>query len=333
MNWVIFFTITGILIALDLFTSSSKREPSLKESIIRSLFFVGCGVAFGVWTWLTYGHDRGAQFFTGYLLELSLSFDNIFVISVIFATLSIPKEHRHNVLFWGILGALVMRGIFIAAGVAIVETFSWTLILFGAFLLYTGIKMFFMEDKSDMVDIEKNPILRWMRRYVPITENLHGSKFFYTKYEKTGFDQMMLIEGYMPKKGYKAIARKVLMVTPLFVALVVIEFTDLLFAVDSIPAIFGVTRDQYVIYTSNVFAIMGLRSMFFVLEAVVHRFEYVGKALAFVLAFIGAKMLIAHFTGFDLPNAVSLGIVGITISASIVASLIKTGGRLEKEAN
>lgn len=298
IDWAIFFGIASVLVFTDLLYFDRKlHQPGFFESAAKTAFYVIVAIAFGGWVWLTRGAEHGMQFFTGYMLEMSLSFDNVFVISLIFGALSIPRVHRSRVLFIGILSAIVLRGIFILSGAALVANFHWILNFFAAFLIFTGIKML-VSGEQEEVDIEKNRILRFLRRYVPLTENFHGKKFFTLG---------------------KA--------TPLFVALVMVEITDVIFAVDSIPATFAVTTDPFIVFTSNIFAIVGLRSLFFVLEAMVHRFQYLGTALSVVLVFIGVKVLAAEFLAFHISTAVSLGIVLSMLLAGIVISLVKTRGQ------
>jgi tellurite resistance protein TerC len=239
------------------------------------------------------------EFLTGYLIELSLSMDNVFVIALIFAYFRVPSEYQHRVLFWGILGALVMRGVMIGAGAALVERFHWTLYCFGAFLLYSGIKMMFVDDEG--VHPEKNPFIKLAHRFFPVSHDFDGQKF--TTLTKT---------------GQRAL-------TPLALVLVMVETTDLVFALDSIPAIFGITTKKFIVFTSNVFAILGLRSLYFVLAGAIEYFRYLKYGLSIVLAFIGVKMLVEHWYKFT--TVASLGIVAGIILASVIFSII--AGRRE----
>jgi tellurite resistance protein TerC len=241
------------------------------------------------------GREAAIQFFLGYLVEESLSLDNIFVMAVIFAKFRVPAKHQHRVLFWGIIGAQVMRGIMIGAGAAVIAQAQWVTYIFGAFLIYTAFKMFFSGD--DEVDPENNLLVRWARKFYPVTPDYVEGKFV------------------VDWKGKRA-------VTPLFLVLLVIESTDLLFAVDSVPAVFGITQDPFLVFTSNIFAILGLRSMYFALAAVLEKFRYLKYSLVFLLAFIGIKMLLVYFHIHFTP-LVSLGIIGGILGAGVVASILK----------
>lgn len=302
--WAIFFGIIVVLLALDLglFHRKSKK-PRFRESLAWSSFYILLSIAFGAWIWHGMGAESGMEFYTAYAMELSLSFDNIFVMSLIFSALSIPVQYQHRVLFWGILGVLLMRGLMIGLGVALIAKFHWILIIFGIFLVGTGIKMLFTSD--EIKDIEDNRILHWMRGHMLITKELHGQKFF-----------VQLSRGNSD--------RKILWATPLFVTLVLIETADVIFAVDSVPAVFAVTLDPYIVYTSNIFAILGLRSLYFSLAAMVHRFEYLSKALALVLVFIGGKIMLAELTPLHIPTQISLTVVLALIASGVIISLIKT---------
>lgn len=245
-----------------------------------------------------YNQNLGIEFLTGYVIEYALSVDNIFVIVLIFSAFAVPEKYYHRVLFWGILGAIIMRFIFIFAGAALINKFAWILYVFGAFLIFTGLKMFFTKDSDDQIDTEKHPVVKFASRFFAIHPRYEGNHFFHK------------IEG---KK----------LITPLFLVLLIVEFTDLIFAVDSIPAIFAVTKDAYIVFFSNIFAIMGLRSMFFLLVNIIHKFHYLKTGLAVLLTFIGVKML-AHdylkFWGFTTEH--SLLIILFILTASIVASLL-----------
>ncbi len=240
------------------------------------------------------GRSPGVEFLTGYLIEKSLSIDNIFVIALIFAYFTVPDQYQHRVLFWGILGALVMRAAFILAGAALLERFHWIIYLFGAFLVLTGIKMAFTPEHG--LEPEKNPVVRLVRRLMPVTSDYHGANFF------------------VREDGRLA-------ATPLFLVLLMVEFTDLVFAVDSIPAIFAVTRDPFLVYTSNVFAILGLRSLYFLLAGVMHKFHYLKLGLAAILVFVGVKMALVDWV--KIPSGVSLGVIATILGIAIAASLLK----------
>lgn len=309
-HWIAFFVIAFTLIALDLFVFDRKaHEPSFRESLAKTALYVAVALGFGGYIMLTMGHDLGLQYFTGYALEMSLSFDNVFVISLIFGALAIPPAYRARVLFWGIIGAMVMRGIFIGLGAVIVSQFHWVLTLFAAFLLYTGIKLLIEHFKGDDDDEEYDPdqtrTVRLLKHFLPIG-GLNGEKFF---------DHQRVID---KEVAYKTVA------TPLFVALCLVEVTDLIFAVDSIPATFAITTDPFIVFTSNIFAIVGLRSLFFVLQAMVKRFTYLTPALSIVLVFIGAKVLAAEFLHIHISIPLSLGIVLGILALGIVTSLFRT---------
>ena len=285
-----------LLLALDLLVFHRKaRQVSIREAAAWSAVWVCLSLTFSAVVWHWKGEIKGLEFLTGYVIEYALSADNLFVFVLIFAYFHVAPKQQHRVLFWGILGALVMRGTMIALGVQIVNRFSWTLYIFGLFLLVTGIKMLFSTE--EIVDLEKNFVLRLCRRWLRITPEYHGSHF-------------------LVRQG------GIWMMTPLALVLIVIETMDLIFAVDSIPAVFAVTRDPFIIYSSNVCAILGLRSLYFLLAHMVDRFAYVKYGLAAVLSFIGAKMLLGHL--FEIPIGLSLAIVGCCLLASVLASLVFT---------
>jgi len=262
------------------------------------------GLAFGGWVWWQSGQQAGLEYLTGFVVEKSLAMDNIFVIAMIFGYFAIPRAYQHRVLLWGILGVIVLRGIMIAAGASIVENYHWVLYLFAAFLILTGIKMLMTADKE--YDVSGNPVLRFLRRHLPVTEKLEGHRFFVRREDATS--------GRM--KTY---------VTPLFLALVMVELADLVFAVDSIPAVFAITTDPFIVYTSNIFAILGLRALYFALSALIHRFAYLKYALSVVLIFIGAKIFVADMLGLaKIPPLVSLGATVAILAAGILGSLWAT---------
>jgi tellurite resistance protein TerC len=264
-----------VILALDLGIFNRKAHRiRLREAATWTVVWVTLSLAFAAYIWVTYGRTPGLQFVTGYLIEYALSVDNIFVFVLIFSYFRVPEEYQHRVLFWGILGALVMRGAMIGAGVVLLQRFHWISYLFGAFLVYTGIRMGRQEEQE--IHPEANPVLKLVRRVIPVAKGYHGKKFFVR-----GEDRGDAGRG----------AR--LMATPLLVVLVLVETTDLIFALDSIPAVFSVTRDPFVVYSSNVCAILGLRSLYFLLGGVMDRFQYLPLGLAAVLSFIGIKMLIA----------------------------------------
>jgi tellurite resistance protein TerC len=303
--WAIFIGIVLTLLILDLGVfHREQREISVKESLWMSAFYISIALLFGAWVWTSLGAQSGEEYFTGFLVEKTLAMDNVFVISLIFTYFAVPQIYQHRVLFWGILGVIVLRGIMIGLGATLVAKFSWLLFVFAAFLIATGIKMLVMGDKKP--DIESNPVLKLMRRRMRITPALHEERFFVRQPDaKTG--------------------KLVTWATPLFVALILIEIVDLIFAVDSIPAIFAITTDPYIVYTSNIFAILGLRALYFALAAVIDRFIYLKQALAMVLIFIGSKVFIAEIMGWEkFPASVSLGVTLALIAGGIVYSLYKT---------
>uniref|UniRef100_A0A7C2WJV9 TerC family protein n=1 Tax=Thermorudis sp. TaxID=1969470 RepID=A0A7C2WJV9_9BACT len=293
--WILFVAFILVLLAIDLGIFHRRAHAvSMKEAGIWVSVWVTLSLLFGVGVWLVRGSELGLQFFTGYLIELSLSADNMFVFVLIFTAFAVPAAYQHRVLFYGILGALVMRASMILGGAWLIQQFHWILYLFGAFLVFTGIRMA-LEREEKEVDVENNIAIRLVSRFAPIVPQYRGEHF-------------------LVREGGRLVA------TPLLVVLVLIELTDLAFAVDSIPAIFAVTQDPFIVFTSNVFAILGLRSMYFLLANLVQRLVYLRLGLAVILTFIGVKMLIADF--YKLPTVLSLGVVITTLLISIIASLI-----------
>ncbi len=303
--WLGFIAFVLIMLAVDLFMLGGKtaHKVSFKEALSWSIVWVSLALLFnaGLWWYLDgqMGREvadaKALEFFTGYLIEKSLAVDNIFVFLMIFAYFAVPAEYQRRVLLYGVLGAIVMRAVLILAGSALITQFHWVLYLFGGFLLVTGIKMFYFADKEP--DLEQNPLLRWMRGHMKVTDEYHEEKFFVIK------------EG-------------VRYATPLFLVLVLIEFSDLVFAVDSIPAIFAITTDPFIVFTSNIFAIMGLRAMYFLLADVADRFHLLKYGLALVLVFIGTKMLIVDL--YKIPVLLALGVVATIIVVSVILSLVTT---------
>jgi len=303
--WVIFLSVVTIILALDLGVFNRKAHViGTKEGLWMSLFYIVIGLLFSFWILYLLGLQSFSEYLTGFIVEKTLSLDNILIISLIFTGLSIPRKHQHRVLFFGILGVIILRGLMIALGAKLIERFEWVLYLFAIFMVFTGIKMLFT--KPHKKTIEENPFLILMRKYLPITKKIYGKKFF--------------IKRKLPgKKKYK------LYLTPLFLALVVIEFTDLIFAVDSVPAIFAITQEPYVVYTSNIFAILGLRALYFALVAVIGKFYYLKFALAFILIFIGAKIFIAKFMGWQkFPPELSLCITLSLLACGVFYSIYKS---------
>lgn len=304
--WIGFNIFVLVMLALDLGVFHRKSHAvSMKEALTWSIVWITLSLLFNLVIYLfwdkmvpnsSYSNGEAAlAFLTGYLIEKSLSVDNIFVFILIFSYFAVPDRYQHRVLFWGILGALIMRGTLILIGAALLEAFHWIIYVFGAFLIYTGIRMARHQDEELKPD--ENPIVRFFRRFVPVTENFEGDKFFIRRAGK-------------------------LFATPLFLVLLVVESTDLVFAVDSIPAIFAVTRDPFIVYTSNVCAILGLRALYFLLANVMHQFQYLKLGLSVVLTFIGIKMTIIDL--YHIPVAVSLAVVASVLTISILASLWKT---------
>jgi tellurite resistance protein TerC len=293
--WLAFNAFVLVMLALDLGVFHRKaHEVLFREAATWSVVWVTLALVFNAAIWWLWGTDRGLEFLTAYMIEKSLSVDNIFVFVMLFTFFGVPTQYQHRVLFWGILGALVMRGAFIAAGAYMLEQFHWVIYLFGGILVLTGIKM---ARRVEAYDPTKNPVLKLARRVLPLTPQYHGQRFWV-------------------KDAGRWVA------TPLFLVLLLVEVTDLVFAIDSIPAIFAVTQEPFLVYTANVFAILGLRSMYFLLAGVVHRFVYLKYGLAAVLVFVGAKMMLVDV--YKLPVTVSLAVVGTFIGASIAASLLIT---------
>lgn len=305
--WLAFLGAVAVLLLLDLgVMHRDAREIGIRESFLLSGFYIALGLAFGGWLWYARGEEAGLAYVTGFVVEKSLAMDNIFVIAMIFAYFGIPRIHQHRVLLWGILGVLVLRGVMIAAGAAIVAEFSWVLYVFAAFLIATGVKMIMAADAVH--DVGSNPLLKWVRRRLPVTDELHGDRF--------------LVRRPDPVTG-----RLKTYLTPLLLALLMVEFADVIFAVDSVPAIFAITTDPYIVYTSNIFAILGLRALYFALSALMHRFVYLKYALAVLLIFIGSKIFVADMLGIaKVPPAVSLGATFAILAAGIGASLWRTRG-------
>ncbi|MFD1745123.1 TerC family protein [Rhizobium helianthi] len=303
--WLTFVVVVLVLLALDLgVLHKDSREIGIKESFALSAFYIALGLAFGGWIWYQSGEQAGLEYLTGFVVEKSLAMDNIFVIAMIFGYFSIPRAYQHRVLLWGILGVIVLRGIMIAAGAAIVENYSWVLYLFAAFLIITGIKMLLTADQE--YDVASNPVLKFLRKKLPVTDSLRNEKF--------------LVRETDPATG-----KLKTFITPLFLALVMVELADVIFAVDSIPAIFAITTDPYIVYTSNIFAILGLRALYFALSALIHRFAYLKYALSVVLIFIGSKIFLADMLGLaKIPPVVSLTVTIGILAAGILGSLWAT---------
>ena len=308
--WLVFIGVVVALLAFDLgVLHRDDHEIGIRESLWLSGGYISAATLFGAWLWWQLGAQSGIDYFTGFIIEKSLSMDNVFVIAMIFSFFAIPRQYQHRVLFWGILGAIVLRALMIGLGAALVTQFSWVLYIFGAFLVITGIKMLSMSD-DDTPDLASNPLVRWLQRHLRVTPTLHGNTFF--------------VRAPHPTEGEKKGA--VLWATPLFLTLCMVEVADLIFAVDSVPAIFAITTDPFIVYTSNIFAILGLRALYFALAAMVHRFVYLKYALALVLVFIGGKIFLVNLVG-KIPSVVSLGVTAGLIAGGVLVSLWKTRGQ------
>ncbi len=303
--WLAFISIVTLLLVLDLgVLHKEQREIPVGESLVLSAVYISLGLAFGAWVWWYLGAQLGMEYLTGFAVEKALAMDNVFVIAMIFSFFAVPLKYQHRVLFWGILGVIVLRAIMIGLGATIVAQFSWVLYLFALFLIATGVKMIVFANKE--YNVANNPVLGFMKRRFNVTDTHHGQSFFVKQPE--------------PKTR-----KLVWFMTPLFLALVLIEVADVIFAVDSVPAIFAITTDPFIVYTSNIFAILGLRALYFALAAMVHRFHYLKFALALVLIFIGSKIFIAYFMGLDkFPPAVALTITFGILIGGVLYSLLKT---------
>ena len=302
--WLAFAGLVIALLALDLgILHRDQHEIGVRESLFLSAGYLSLGLAFGGWVWHQLGRESGIEYITGFLIEKSLALDNIFVIATIFAAFAVPRAYQHRVLFWGVLGVIVLRGVMIGFGAALVASFEWVLFIFAAFLVVMGARMFFADKAPE--DPHDNPVYRWLVRHIRVTPELHGSRFFVKQPGRTG--------------------KLVWFATPLFMALIMVELADVVFAVDSVPAIFSITTDPYIVYTSNIFAILGLRALYFALAAVVARFAYLKHALAALLVFIGGKVFFAEMMGWEkFPAPVSLAITAALLFAGIGWSLWKT---------
>ena len=294
--WTGFNVFVLAMLALDLGVFHRKAHVvAFREAIGWTVAWVSLALLFNLGVWHYAGPQKALEFTTGYLIEYSLSVDNIFVFALLFSYFAVPAQYQHRVLFWGILGALIMRAIMIGAGTALITKFTWIIYVFGAFLILTGIKM--IVKREEEIHPERNPVVRWFKKLMPVTPDYRGDKFF------------------VRENGIR-------MATPLFVVLLLVEVSDIIFAVDSIPAIFAVTTDPFIVYTSNVFAILGLRSLYFALAGVMDKFHYLKIGLGVVLSFVGVKMLLSH-TAWKIDTLVSLGVIVSVLAASIVWSLMK----------
>ena len=298
-GWIGFNVVVLAILALDLGVLHRKSEKvTLRQAAIWSAVWVALSLCFALAIYLTMGKQSGLEFLTGYLIEYALSVDNIFVFVLIFTYFNVPEKYQHRVLFWGIIGALVLRGVMIVAGSALVTRFAWTLYIFGAFLVITGIRMALQKDEA-AYNPERDPVLRVARKIVPVTKDYHGKYFFVREQRPDGTTHIAA--------------------TPLFIVLLIVDTTDVVFATDSIPAIFAVTRDSFIVYTSNICAVLGLRALYFLLAGIVDKFVYLKLGLSLVLVFIGAKMLFEAV--LHIPVGISLGVVALVLASSIVASI------------
>lgn len=291
--WVGFNVFVLLMLALDLGVFHRQaHQVSAREAGTWTVVWLVLALVFGAGISYRMGPEAGLEFFTGYLIEKALSVDNVFVFVLIFSYFRVPAEYQHRVLFWGVLGALLMRGAMIVAGAFLIQQFHWIIYLFGAFLVFSGIRM--ARETEHEIEPQSNPILRLVRKFIPVSNRYAGPRFFVRRMGRW-------------------------LATPLFLVLVLVEVTDLIFALDSIPAIFAVTKNSFLVYTSNVFAILGLRSLYFLLARIIHRFHYLKVGLSLVLVFVGLKMLLTEI--FPIPVGVSLGVVGATLGLSVLASL------------
>jgi tellurite resistance protein TerC len=293
--WAAVLAVIAAMLVVDLVAHRSAHVVSVKEAAVWSGIWVSLGLAFGGVVWAAYGAEAGGEYVAGYLIEKSLAVDNVFVFALTFTYFAVPRQYQHRVLFYGVLGALVFRAVFIAGGAVLIESFSWVLYLFGAFLVFTGWKMF--RHRAEESDPSRSPLLRLIRKVVPTTDEYHGQRFWV-------------------RKAGTWVA------TPLFTVLLLIEMTDIIFAVDSIPAIFAVTQETFLVFTSNAFAILGLRAMYFLLADLVDRFVHLKAGLALILVFVGIKMLLLEV--YKIPIWLSLTVIASTLTVAVVASLRAT---------
>lgn len=308
--WAFFFALVPVLLIADLVIFNKKDHViGVEESLKMSGVYIGIGLLFGLWVWANMGEDDALDYYTAFVIEKSLSLDNLFVISVIFSTCAIPQIYQHRVLVWGIIGVIVMRGIMIGMGAALVHSFSWVLLIFGAILVYTGIKMLMMKSHEEGIDdFEDKIYVKFMKKHLNFTSKLHGHKFW------------------VRQKVSKHSKKTALFATPLFLALVIVEITDVIFAFDSIPAVLAITTEPYVVFTSNVFAILGLRALFFAVGTLIDRFILMKYALSIILIFIGGKVFYNEYVGYISPS-ISLAITLFVLLGGMVFSVLITGNR------
>ena len=352
MIWVIFITFVLLMLALDLGVFHRKAHVvSVKEALGWSAIWISMGLSFAVFVYFAYeGHwfnlgnivdsvdgitndgiTATEKYLTGYVIEKSLSVDNIFVISMIFSSFAVPQLYQHRVLFWGILGALLMRAIMIGVGAKVIAEYHWVLYLFAVFLIVTGIKMLLI--KSENIDPNKNLLVRWIRRFFPVTERLHGEHFFVRAGSAASYESEVPGAPIIADEIVKKAKPGTILITPLFLALVMVEFTDVVFAVDSIPAIFAITGDPFLVFTSNVFAMLGLRSLYFALAGMAKKFQYLNVSLALVLLVVGVKMLLAEWLKLSLGKHFNLYLLAVILSilvSGVVVSLIAEHRKMNK---
>lgn len=301
--WLVFLGIVCALLVFDLgVLYRQHREIGVRESLLLCAGYVSAGLLFGLWVWQQKGAAAGLDYYTGFLIEKSLSMDNVFLMATIFGFFAIPRKYQHEVLFWGILGVIVLRALMIGLGAALIGQFGWILYLFGLFLVVTGVRMLFSK-AEEAQNLEGNLLIRYLRGHLRITDELHDGRFFVRRPNGSG--------------------RSVLWITPLLLTLILIECADLVFAIDSVPAIFAITQDPFIVYTSNIFAVLGLRALYFALAALIHRFTYLKYALALVLVFVGGKIFLVGIVG-KIPAAVSLGVTFALLLGGVLYSLWKT---------
>ncbi|RTR25352.1 TerC family protein [Deinococcus radiophilus] len=315
--WLVFLSTVLALLAFDLGVLGRRRSGDdgtigVRQSLGLSAFYIAAAAAFGMWVWVSLGPQSGMEYFTGFALEKALALDNVFIISMIFGALAIPRAYQHRVLFWGILGVLVLRAVMIGLGAALVSQFDWVMWIFAVFLAVTGVRMLLGGGSDHTPDPARHPLVQALGRVMPITPQLHGQKFLVSLPDAAG-----------------RVRRHA---TPLLVALLMVEAADLVFAVDSIPAIFAITSDPFIVYTSNIFAVLGLRALFFALEALIHRFEYLKAALSLVLIFIGGKIFYGQLFG-KVDAEISLGVTLSLLAGGILYSLWKTRGGTPKDGD
>ena len=352
MIWVIFITFVLLMLALDLGVFHRKAHVvSVKEALGWSAIWISMGLSFAVFVYFAYeGHwfnlgnivdsvdgitndgiTATEKYLTGYVIEKSLSVDNIFVISMIFSSFAVPQLYQHRVLFWGILGALLMRAIMIGVGAKVIAEYHWVLYLFAVFLIVTGIKMLLI--KSENIDPNKNLLVRWIRRFFPVTERLHGEHFFVRAGSAASYESEVPGAPIIADEIVKKAKPGTILITPLFLALVMVEFTDVVFAVDSIPAIFAITGDPFLVFTSNVFAMLGLRSLYFALAGMAKKFQYLNVSLALVLLVVGLKMIMAEWLKLALGKHFNLYLLAVILSilvSGVVVSLIAEHRKMNK---